>query len=165
MCPQVLLPESPDPVLEAWSTLSVRRHRQQPMNGDDPDGTDFFTLQVQFDSNEGIFTQLHHTANWVITLDPFIGREQIDALIDAPDVITVKPGVGKNQLYTLVVSSTAGRAWVTDRLAKRFKRRSVWNLQDHETSQSESMKSDGRSCQVSCCERLGSVERSKKFSA
>ena len=118
---QVLLPESPDPVLEAWSTLSVRRHRQQPMNGDDPDGTDFFTLQVQFDSNEGIFTQLHHTANWVITLDPFIGREQIDALIDAPDVITVKPGVGKNQLYTLVVSSTAGRAWVTDRLAKRFK--------------------------------------------
>ena len=56
----------------------------------------------------------------MITLDPFIGREQIDALNDAPDVITVKPGVGKNQMYTLVVSSTAGRAWVTARLASRF---------------------------------------------
>ena len=59
---QVLLPASPDPVLEAWSTLSVRRHRQQPMSLDDPDGTDFFTLQVQFDRNEALFSKLHETA-------------------------------------------------------------------------------------------------------
>jgi S-DNA-T family DNA segregation ATPase FtsK/SpoIIIE len=117
---QVLLPVTPDPVLEAWSTLSVRRHHQQPMNAEDPEGTDFFTLQVQFDQNQDLFRQLHSVANWVITLDPFIGRDQVDALESAPDVITVKPNVGKNQEYTMVVSSSAGKAWVTRRLAARL---------------------------------------------
>jgi hypothetical protein len=119
---EVLLPGTPDPVLEGWSTLAVRRYNQSPLNADDPDGTDFFTLQVQFDKNEDLFAKLHEVAHWVVTLDQFIGRDQIDALSNAPDVITVRPGIGQNQIYTMVVSSTAGRAWVTARLAMRLQK-------------------------------------------
>ena len=117
---EVLLPVMPDPALESWSTLTVRRYRQAPVSPDDPSGTDFVTLQVAFDQNEELFEQLHDVANWVVTLDPFVGRDQIDALHNAPDVIVVKSEVGKNQSYTLIVSSAAGRTWVTDRLRQRL---------------------------------------------
>jgi hypothetical protein len=86
----------------------------------DPTATDFITLQVQFDRNEQLFIRLHSTALWVATLDPFVGRDQIDALKNAPDVITVKSGVGKNETYTLVVSSSAGSEFVVRRLERRL---------------------------------------------
>ncbi len=117
---QIQLPESPDPVLEAWSTLSVRRYRQSPVSTDNSTATDFITLQVSFDENEPLFHELHRVANWVVTLDRFVGRDQIDALNAAPDVIVVKTGVGKNESYTLVVSSTSGRQWVEARLKRRL---------------------------------------------
>lgn len=117
---QVLLPPTPDPLLEQWSTLSVRRRRQAPVDAGDPSGTDFITLQVAFDKHEGLFMRLHEIAHWVVTLDPFVGRDQIDALSNAPDVIVVKPGVGKNEGNTLLVSSAAGKDWVTRQLAKRL---------------------------------------------
>jgi S-DNA-T family DNA segregation ATPase FtsK/SpoIIIE len=117
---EVLLPEMPDQPLEDWSTLTVRRYRQAPVSPDDPSGTDFVTLQVAFDKNEELFEKLHEVSNWVVTLDPFVGRDQIDALENAPDVIVVKPDIGKNESYTLVVSSTAGQAWVTQRLRQRL---------------------------------------------
>jgi S-DNA-T family DNA segregation ATPase FtsK/SpoIIIE len=117
---QVQLPPSPDPLLEAWSTLTVRRSRQAPVAAQDPSATDFITLQVQFDRNEKLFARLHSTALWVVTLDPFVGRDQIDALKNAPDVITVKSGVGKNETYTLVVSSSAGSEFVVRRLERRL---------------------------------------------
>jgi hypothetical protein len=117
---QVLLPPTPDPLLEEWSTLAVRRRRQAPVDVGDPSGTDFITLQVAFDRHELLFLRLHQIAHWVVTLDPFVGRDQIDALSDAPDIIVVKPGVGKNESNTLLVSSAAGRIWVTRQLAKRL---------------------------------------------
>ena len=117
---QVQLAPSPDPLLEAWSTLTVRRSRQAPVAAQDPTATDFITLQVQFDRNEQLFIRLHSTALWVVTLDPFVGRDQIDALKNAPDVITVKSGVGKNETYTLVVSSSAGSEFVVRRLERRL---------------------------------------------
>lgn len=117
---RVLLPDAPDEILEDWSTISVRNARNQALNSSDPSGTELYTLQVRFHENERLFKALHEAANWVVTLDPFVGREQIDAINEAPDILTVKPSVGKNQMYTLVVSSKAGREWVVRRLARRL---------------------------------------------
>ncbi len=118
-----LRPRGPDRGLEAWSTLGVRRKQLGPVG--DVDDVDYFEVQVQY-SNEGVlFQQLHDAAQWVVTLDPFVGREQVDALPDTtrPDVILVKAGVGKNDAYTMVISSRSGRDLVTQRLAVQLRDR------------------------------------------
>lgn len=117
---QVMLPRDPDQMLQAWSTLNVRRERNQPV-GDNPENLDYVMMQVAFAEHLEIFTDLHEVAHWVITLDPFIGREQFDAVEHGPEVIVVKEGVGKNEAYTLVVSSDAGKRHVINRLAKRIR--------------------------------------------
>lgn len=116
-----LLPQHADIALEAWSTLMVRR-RQHIRTGDDGDAVEYFEVQVRFDRSTEFFRLLHEVAQWVVTLDPFIGREQIDALENRPDIIVVRAGVGKNEAYTLVISSWAGRAFVTTRLAAKLSR-------------------------------------------
>ncbi|MDP2270468.1 MAG: FtsK/SpoIIIE domain-containing protein [Archangium sp.] len=117
---RVLLPEAPDSIFELWSTLCVWRSRSRPVGEAGAANTDFVTLQVRFDKNSHFFDELHEIAQWVVTLDPFIGREQIEALPQAPDVITVHPRVGKNGMYTLVVSSRAGQRFLVERLARRL---------------------------------------------
>lgn len=118
---RVLLPPRPDPPLEAWSTLSVRRYRNAPVSPDDDASTDYLSLQIQFHAGVPLFQQLHAAAHWVVTLDPFVGRDQIDALEARPDVILVRAGIGKNETYTLVVSSTTGSRFVTQRLARKLR--------------------------------------------
>jgi hypothetical protein len=115
-----LLPELPDPILELWSTLSVRRCRESCIVPGDPSMTEFVVLKTQFAAREKFFTFLHSLAHWVVTIDRHIGRDQIDAVADRPDVIQVREGVGKNQSYTLMVSSSSGRAFVVDRLTRRL---------------------------------------------
>ena len=117
---KVLLPAQPDPVLESWSTLSVRRFRNAAVSPDADDSTDYLALQVQFHVGAPLFEELHRLAHWVVTLDPFVGRDQIDALAGRPDVILVRGGIGKNRTYTLVVSSKTGAAYVTARLAQKL---------------------------------------------
>ena len=118
---RVLLPASPDPILEAWSTLSVRQFLQSAVAPETPDNTDYLTLQVTFDRNRKLFEQLHEVSHWVVTLDPFVGRDQIDALESPPDVILVRTGLGKNKTHTLVVSSRSGRHFVVRGLARRLR--------------------------------------------
>ena len=96
----------------------VRNARNQALNSGDPSGTELYTLQVRFHENERLFKALHEAANWVVTLDPFVGREQIDAINEALTFsLSSKRG---RQMYTLVVSSKAGREWVIRRLARRL---------------------------------------------
>lgn len=115
-----LLPSSPDAVLETWSTLCVRYDRRSAVAREKESNTDYFEMQVQFDQHQGLFLAMHRVAHWVVTLDSFIGRDQIDNLSDRPDVILVKPGVGKNEAYTLIVSSQTGRQLVVKRLRRRL---------------------------------------------
>jgi DNA segregation ATPase FtsK/SpoIIIE, S-DNA-T family len=117
---RTLLPRTLDLMLEAWSTLNVWHYRNSPVS-QRPESLDFFTLQVRFDLNQKLFTQLHEIAHWVITLDAFIGRDQIESLDSHPDIITIKPDVGKNDMYTLIVSSSTGRDFVTERLEKKIR--------------------------------------------
>lgn len=116
----VLLPFRQDDQLDAWSTLAVREARSAPVGSGEKDDIDYATIQVRFESNRDLFNELHALAHWVITLDPFVGRDQIEALEDAPDIITVKQGIGKSGLYTIVVSSSAGKDFIIKRLEKRI---------------------------------------------
>ncbi|MFE9430320.1 FtsK/SpoIIIE domain-containing protein [Streptomyces sp. NPDC006640] len=127
-----LLPETADETLESWSTLCVRYDRRSPVSRESVDGIDYFEMQVQFHQHQDLFATLHRVAHWVVTLDSFIGREQIDALHDRPDVILVKPGVGKNESYTLIVSSQSGKRFVVQRLRRRLEQIGVVTPQDSE---------------------------------
>ncbi|MFD8700622.1 FtsK/SpoIIIE domain-containing protein [Kitasatospora purpeofusca] len=129
---RALLPETADETLESWSTLCVRYDRRSPVSRESVDGIDYFEMQVQFDQHQELFTTLHGVAHWVVTLDSFIGREQIDALSNRPDVILVKPSVGKNESYTLIVSSQTGRQFVVQRLRRRLEQIGVVTSQDSE---------------------------------
>ncbi|MGY0235066.1 FtsK/SpoIIIE domain-containing protein [Longispora urticae] len=129
---RALLPETSDETLESWSTLCVRYDRRSPVSRESVDGIDYFEMQVQFDQHQDLFATLHRVAHWVVTLDSFIGREQIDALRNRPDVILVKPGVGKNESYTLIVSSQTGRQFVVQRLRRRLEQIRVVTSQDSE---------------------------------
>ncbi|MFD8707579.1 FtsK/SpoIIIE domain-containing protein [Kitasatospora sp. NPDC059648] len=129
---RALLPETADETLESWSTLCVRYDRRSPVSRESVDGIDYFEMQVQFDQHLDLFATLHRVAHWVVTLDSFIGREQIDALRNRPDVILVKPSVGKNESYTLIVSSQTGRQFVVQRLRRRLEQIGVVTPQDSE---------------------------------
>jgi DNA segregation ATPase FtsK/SpoIIIE, S-DNA-T family len=113
-----LLPAERDSALESWSTLNVRRRRTAV--GNDPDDVDRLSLAVDVNRGLELFRQLHNIAQWVVTVDEFVGREQIDSIPDPPDVILVRPGRGKNELYTLVVSSRAGRDFVEGGLRRKL---------------------------------------------
>ncbi|MFC9664284.1 FtsK/SpoIIIE domain-containing protein [Nocardia sp. NPDC127606] len=131
---RALLPETADEALESWSTLCVRYHRDSPVAKESVDGIDYFEMQVRFDQHLNLFAKLHHVAHWVVTLDSFIGREQIDALRNRPDVILVKPNVGKNESYTLIVSSQTGQQFVVQRLRRRLEQINVVSSQDSENT-------------------------------
>lgn len=118
---RAMLPSQRDPLLETWSTLCVRHDAHSAVAPQQVANTDYFEMQVRFDRHQALFVGLHHVAHWVVTLDAFIGRDQIDALDDKPDVILVRPGVGKNEAYTLIVSSVTGRRFVVQRLARKLK--------------------------------------------
>ncbi len=118
---RAMLPGQRDPLLETWSTLCVRHDAHSAVAPQAIGNTDYFEMQVRFDRHQKLFQELHQVAHWVVTLDAFIGRDQIDALDDKPDVILVRPGVGKNEAYTLIVSSATGRRFVVQRLGRKLK--------------------------------------------
>ncbi|MDF1800655.1 MAG: FtsK/SpoIIIE domain-containing protein [Planctomycetota bacterium] len=122
---RVLLPTGHDELLEAWSILATRQFRGKPVEERDAvsgPGTslDHMTIQVSLEKNRRFFDELHEAAHWVVTVDAFVGREQIEALENAPDVVRVKTGVGANGAYRLVVSTRAGREFVERRIARRL---------------------------------------------
>ena len=118
---RVMLPQQLDPILETWSTLCVRHDAHSAVAPQQEANTDYFALQVRFDRHQRLFIALHDVAHWVVTLDAFVGRDQVDALDDRPDVILVRTGVGKNEAYTLIVSSGTGRRFVVQRLVRKLR--------------------------------------------
>jgi len=119
---RILIPEQRDELLMRWSTVNVRHFRGAKVGTAESDGgeVDVVTLNVAVTDGESFFAQLHQRAHWVVTLDAFVGRRQIEALENRPEVITVKQGLGKGGAYTLVVSSQAGRDFIVHRLSRRL---------------------------------------------
>lgn len=117
----VLKPEISDPVLDNWSTVNVRLYRSEVVSSQDPLNTDFLKLIIRFSDEAELFNSLHKCSHWVVTLDHFVGRGQIESLPSKPEIITVKEGVGGNHLYTLVVSSDNGKDLIIQRLVRKLK--------------------------------------------
>lgn len=119
----VMLPKYPDPILESWSTLTVRANRSRPVAPGQPENTDLVELRVNFQDSARLFKDLHEHCHWVVTLERHISREQIESdEAGAPDVLSIEDGVGANRLNTLVVSSRSGRELIQARLARKLRR-------------------------------------------
>lgn len=116
-----LLPEARDEVLSKWSTINVRHFRGSKVVAESAgQDIDYMTLSVAVSEAGPFFEDLHSKAHWVVTLDPFVGRRQIESFEHRPEVITVKPGLGKGGGYTMIVSSQVGREFIQGRLARRL---------------------------------------------
>ncbi|WP_406815127.1 FtsK/SpoIIIE domain-containing protein [Mycobacterium sp. M23085] len=118
----VLRTESADSVLDDWSTANVRLLRSEAISPQSPDAIDYVKLRIRFEEAGPFFAALHDCSHWVITLDRYVGRDQIESLPQRPDVLTVREGVGQSGLSTLVVSSNAGKAFVVRRLGRKLER-------------------------------------------
>jgi S-DNA-T family DNA segregation ATPase FtsK/SpoIIIE len=117
-----LRPESPDPTMDDWSTVNVRLLRREAIAPSAPENVDYVKLNIRFEEAGELFEALHECCHWVVTLDRYIGRHQIESLPQRPDVLTVKESVGQSGLFTLVVSSNAGRKFVVHRLGRKLER-------------------------------------------
>jgi S-DNA-T family DNA segregation ATPase FtsK/SpoIIIE len=113
-------PKMPDAALLNWSTLIVRQNRMGPVAPQMPENTDLLDLVVNFQNAARLFKLLHERAHWVVTLEKYISREQIEALENKPDILTVKNGVGPGGAYTLIVSSNLGEKFIVNRLERKL---------------------------------------------
>jgi energy-coupling factor transporter ATP-binding protein EcfA2 len=120
-----LRPKMPDTALSDWSTLAVRHERRNPVATDRPQATDFIDIRVNFHNTARFFGALHKRSHWVITIERHITREQIERLETSPEVLSLRDGVGPGSLFTLIVSSNAGKQFVIDRLTRKLKRIAV----------------------------------------
>lgn len=117
-----LRPRTRDRALSDWSTMAVRHERKSPVAADRPEATDFIDIRIDFHNTARFFGALHKMSHWVITVERHITREQIERLETRPDVLSLRDGVGPGGLFTLIVSSNAGKTFVIDRLSRKLKR-------------------------------------------
>lgn len=117
-----LRPQIPDVALSDWSTLVVRHDRKNPVASDRPEATDFIDLRINFHNAARFFGVLHERSHWVITVERHITRDQIERLETRPAVLSLRDNIGPGGLFTLIVSSNAGRQFITDRLTRKLKR-------------------------------------------
>lgn len=115
-------PKGAAPAMDAWSTLAVRQHRTRPVAPSQPENTDFAEIRISFAQTARLFEEVHKVAHWVVTLERYIAREQIETLEPRPDILTIRENVGMSGLYTLIVSSHSGRKFIVDRLKRKLQR-------------------------------------------
>ncbi|MCB1064453.1 MAG: DNA translocase FtsK [Verrucomicrobiae bacterium] len=115
-------PKGSATAIDAWSTLAVRQHRTRPVAPSQPENTDFAEIRINFAQTARLFEEVHKVAHWVVTLERYIAREQIETLEPRPDILTVRNNVGISGLYTLIVSSHSGRKFIVDRLTRKLRR-------------------------------------------
>lgn len=122
-------PKHADQPMDDWSSLIVRNYRNSPVSVSQPENTDYLELVIDFQQTAEVFEALHQSAHWVITLERYIQREQIESLESRPDILTMVENVGSNGLYTLVVSSNTGQKFIVDRLVRKIARIAPTNLE------------------------------------
>jgi len=115
-------PAKPDSLLETWSTHVVRSDRLSPIAPAQPENTDFLELRVDFEESAALFTKLHNSCHWVVTLERHITRQQIEALEISPDILSIQEGVGNANNLTLIVSANSGKDLIVSRLTRKLER-------------------------------------------
>ena len=141
---RAFLPDAGDALLEGWSSLQVWRKMWSRIGEGDREQIDYFSLQVLFTASAELFALMHDWSHWVVTLDPYVTRDQIEASDRRPDIITVQPKVGKNGRYTLVVSSSTGREFVVGRLQRRIVQALPSGSAEHAKEMAERLYACGR---------------------
>ena len=116
-----MIPRDADPLLNDWSTLSVRHERAVPVSKQQPENTDFVELKISFQDTAKLYEELHELSHWVILLERYISREQVESLEPQPDILTVRDKVGTSGLYTLIVSSNSGKEFIVNRLQRKLR--------------------------------------------
>jgi len=132
-----LRPKTPDVALSHWSTLCVRHERRSPVASDRPEATDFIDIRINFHNTAKFFDALHKRSHWVITVERHITREQIERLETRPEVLSIREGVGPGGLFTLLVSSNAGKKFVVDRLTRKIRKVAEIIGRDRSSSETE----------------------------
>ena len=117
-----LRPKTPDVALSNWSTLCVRSDRKSPVASDRPEATEYIDIRINFQNIASFFDSLHRRSHWVITVERHITREQIERLETRPEVLSVRDGVGPGGLFTMLVSSNAGKEFIIDRLMRKLRK-------------------------------------------
>lgn len=117
-----LRPKTPDTALSDWSTLAVRHERRNPVAADRPEATDFIDIRINFHNTARFYGVLHERSHWVITVERHITRKQIERLETRPEVLSLRDGVGPGGLFTMIVSSNAGKKFVIERLTRKLNR-------------------------------------------
>lgn len=115
-----MVPRGSDLLLSNWSTLSVRHARSGPVSKQQPENTDFIELKINFQDTARLYEELHEITHWVIFLERYITREQVESLEPQPDILTVRDKVGTSGLYTLIVSSNSGKGFIVNRLQRKL---------------------------------------------
>jgi DNA segregation ATPase FtsK/SpoIIIE, S-DNA-T family len=113
-------PRNPDLPLASWSSAVVRQHRLRPVAPQQPENMDFVELRINFQEAARLFAHLHECSHWVITLERYITREQIEQLDNRPEILTVRDRVGPGSMFTLIVSSNVGRRFIVNRLERKL---------------------------------------------
>ncbi|MCG9703219.1 hypothetical protein L1D19_24460 [Vibrio natriegens] len=116
-----MMPRDADSMLNDWSTLSVRHERAVPVSKLQPENTDFVELKISFQDTAKLYEELHNLSHWVILLERYLRREQVESLEPQPDILTVRDKVGTSGLHTLIVSSNSGRKFIVNRLKRKLK--------------------------------------------
>ncbi len=130
-----LLPDRNDRLSEAWSTMVTRHIRLSPVSSaaySDAGGTDYYVKQIKFNENAQLLEFAHSIAHWVITIEQYLSREQIENLPGSPDIISFKSGVGPGGKYSLMVSSNKGKKFILQRLEKKLTK--IFELASSEVS-------------------------------
>tara|TARA_R110002072_G_scaffold218230_4_gene375942 strand:+ start:133 stop:2790 length:2658 start_codon:yes stop_codon:yes gene_type:complete len=113
-------PRTSDQIMNNWSTIAVRHSRLAAVSKQQPENTDFVEFRIAFQSASLLYGELHRLAHWVVMLERYITREQIEGLDEKPDILTVKERVGSSGLYTLLVSSSSGKTFIVNRLNRKL---------------------------------------------
>ncbi|BCO21082.1 hypothetical protein KUC3_39390 [Alteromonas sp. KC3] len=116
-----MLPRDSDVLLKNWSTMVVREVRSGAVSKQQPENTDYVELKISFQETAKLYEQLHELAHWVVILERYLSRSQVENLEPKPDILTVRNKVGTNSLYTLIVSSNSGKKFIINRLERKLR--------------------------------------------
>lgn len=115
----MMLPESKDHVLYLWSNLSIRLKEDGSLTTS-MIGTDYLSLVIELFNSTELLEKLHKASLWVVTLDKYLTRSNIENLSCRPEIISFKPNVGSSGSHNLIISAEMGKKFIRPRLVNKI---------------------------------------------
>ena len=114
-----LLPDSYDEVSRIWSTLNIQLKRSVLLSKGS-NKTEFFKFKIDLQDSDKLMTSLHSISLWVMTLDKYLTRNNLQNLNCSPEIINFKDDVGNNGDYNLITSAKMGENFIIPRLKRKI---------------------------------------------